>query len=192
MHRDPVSGGTIRKLRPDERGELAAHFKRLDQNSRRMRFGHAVADAFIDAYVAGCDDQSGIVFGYFVDDELRAVAELRKRGALWTEEAEAAFSVEAEYQNCGLGTELMGRVIRAARNRNIHHLYVMCLADNTRMQRIARRHDAALRFSYGEVVGEIVPRGPNPFTMFEEALEDQRARIRMILDIHRRRSDEAA
>ncbi len=53
----------------------------------------------------------------------------------------------------------MGRVIRAARNRGVHLLYMSCMAENAKMQAIARKHEADLRFEYGEVVGEIVPGG---------------------------------
>lgn len=63
--------------------------------------------------------------------------------------------------------------IRAARNRGVHHLYLSCLAANAKMQAIARKHDADLRFELGEVVGEIVPREPNYFSLFEEAVEDR-------------------
>ena len=52
----------------------------------------------------------------------------------------------------------MGRVIRAARNRHVQRLYMSCLAENARMQAIARHHEASLRFDYGEVVGEILPK----------------------------------
>ena len=91
--------------------------------------------------------------------KLRAAAELKKLGDTWGREAEAAFSVEQPLQEHGIGTELMGRVIRAARNRGVQHLCISCLADNDKMRAIARHYEADLRFEYGEVVGEIVPAG---------------------------------
>ena len=51
----------------------------------------------------------------------------------------------------------MGRIVRAARNRGIRRLYMSCLAENSKMQAIARKHEADLRFEYGEVIGEILP-----------------------------------
>ena len=90
---------------------------------------------------------------------MRAAAELKKLGDTWGREAEAAFSVEQPLQEHGIGTELMGRVIRAARNRGVQHLCISCLAENSKMQAIARHFEAELRFEYGEVVGEIVPAG---------------------------------
>ena len=69
-----------------------------------------VSDAFIEDYAARMHEMGSIVFGYVVDEEVRAAAELRKLGNSWGTEAEAAFSVERGFQNQGIGSELMGRV----------------------------------------------------------------------------------
>ena len=58
--------------------------------------------------------------------------------------AEAAFSVEPGFQERGIATELMGNIIRAARNRGVHLLFMNCLAENGKMQAIARKYDAEL------------------------------------------------
>jgi len=112
-------------------------------------------------------------------------------GASTTPEAEAAFSVEAAYQDQGLGSELMGRVIRAARNRGVQRLYMSCLAENSKMQAIARKHEADLRFEYGEVVGEIVPVEPNYFSILQEAVEDRVSYMMTVLDLQQRRAEAA-
>ena len=117
---------------------------------------------------------------------MRAVAELRKLSDTWGHEAEAAFSVEKPYQDRGIGNELMGRVIRAARNRGVRLLYMSCLAENSRMQAIARKHEADLKFEYGEVVGEIVPQSPNYFSVLAEAVEDRVGYMLAVLDISAR------
>jgi GNAT superfamily N-acetyltransferase len=108
---------------------------------------------------------------------------LRKLGDSWGTEAEAAFSVEKEYQDQGIGSELMGRVIRAARNRGLQRLYMSCLAENTKIQAIARKYEAQLRFEYGEVIGEIVPETADYFSMIAEAVEDRVGFIMAVLDI---------
>jgi len=175
--------GTIRKLWQGEGEKFGQHLLRLDSESRRMRFAHAVSDAFIKDYASRMHHMGSIVYGYFEDGELRAAAELRKLDAFWGEEAEAAFSVERPWQNRGIGTELMGRVIRAARNRGVKHLYMSCLAENTKMQAIARKHDAMLRFERGDVMGEIVPQGPDYFSVMAEDFEDRVSFILAVLDL---------
>ncbi len=130
---------------------------RLDKDSRRLRFAHAVSDAFIEDYASRMSEYGSLVYGHVVDGKVRGAAELRRLGDGWGEEAEAAFSVEKAYQDNGVGSDLMGRVVRAARNRRVRRLYMSCLAENAKMQVIAKKHEAVLRFEYGEVIGEILP-----------------------------------
>ena len=127
-----------------------------------------------------------IVFGYFVDGEIRAAAELRKLSDNWGVEAEAAFSVERAHQDMGIGSALMGRVIRSARNRGVRLLFLSCLAENAKMQAIARKHEAELRFEYGEVIGEIIPSGPDYFSLLAEAADDRVGYMMGVLDLSSR------
>jgi GNAT superfamily N-acetyltransferase len=176
-------GGNIRKIWPTETDKFRDHLLRLDKASRRMRFAHAVSDSFIEDYASRMGDMGSIVYGFFVDGEVRAVAELRKLSDVWGQEAEAAFSVEATHQDQGIGSELMGRVIRAARNRGVQRLYMSCLAENSKMQTIARKHEADLKFEYGEVIGEIVPTEPNYFSIMAEAMEDRVSYMMAVLEL---------
>jgi GNAT superfamily N-acetyltransferase len=177
---------TIRKLWPTETGKFRDHLLRLDKESRRMRFAHFVSDPFIEDYASRMAEFGSVVYGYLAEGRVRAAAELRRLGDAWGEEAEAAFSVEKPYQDRGIGTELMGRVVRAARNRGIRRLYMSCLAENSRMQVIARKHEAVLRFEYGEVVGEIVPDTPNYFSILAEAAEDRVGFMIAVLELQTR------
>ena len=179
-------GGSIRKLWPTDTDKFRDHLLRLDKTNRRARFAHGVSDAFIEDYAARMAEMGGVVYGYFDGEEVRAAAELKKLGDVWGREAEAAFSVERPLQEQGMGTELMGLVIRAARNRGIQHLCVSCLADNGKMRAIARKYEAELRFEYGEVIGEIVPDGPNYFSILAEAVDDRFGYMMAVLDLHRR------
>ncbi len=178
--------GDIRKLWPSEWTKFRDHLLRLDKMSRRMRFAHGVSDSFIEDYAARMAEMGGIVYGYVEDGELRAAAELKKLGDTWGREAEAAFSVEQPLQEHGIGTELMGRVIRAARNRGVQHLCISCLAENSKMRAIAAHFGAELRFDYGEIVGEIVPEGPNYFSLLAEAVEDRFGYMMAVLDLQSR------
>jgi GNAT superfamily N-acetyltransferase len=179
-------GSRIRKLWPSEADAFRDHLLRLDKNSRRLRFAHGVSDAFIEDYALRMGDDGTIVYGYVAEGTVRACAELRRVGETWGSDAEAAFSVETEFQDQGLGSELMGRVIRAARNRGVAKLYMSCLAENSKMQAIARKHEAELRFEYGEVVGEIVPQDWNYFSVLQEAVEDRVGYMMAVLDIQSR------
>jgi len=130
-----IWGGNIRKLWPTEQDKFRDHLLRLDKESRRLRFAHGVSDCFIEDYASRMSDMGSIVYAYFDGGEVRGAAELRKLADTWGKEGEAAFSVERAYQEQGVGSELMGRVIRAARNRGIHQLYMSCLAENGKCRR---------------------------------------------------------
>jgi GNAT superfamily N-acetyltransferase len=179
--------GTIRKLWPTEVSKFRDYLLRLDPETRRLRFAHGVSDAFIEEYATRLNDNGAIVFGFFENDELRAAAELYKLGLAWGGgNAEAAFSVEAPYQNQGIGTELMGRVVQAARNRGVRHLYMTCLAENGKMQNIAHKHRAFQRYEHGDVIGEILPPSPGYLSLFLEAMEDRVDFLVAVLDLHER------
>lgn len=176
--------GQFRKLWPAETGKFRDHLLRLDKQSRRLRFAHGVSDAYIEEYATRMSDMGSIVHAFIdKDGEVRACAELKKLGDTWGHEAEAALSVEKGLQEHGIGTDLMGRVIRSARNRGVHTLCLSCLAENAKMQTIARKYQAELRFEYGEVVGEIVPQGPNYFSILAEAVEDRVGMMMAVLDL---------
>lgn len=181
-----LPSGSIRKLWPTEIEKFRDHLLRLDKSSRHSRFAHGVSDAFVIDYASRMHDMGSVVYGYIVGGEVHAAAELRKLGDAWGTEAEAAFSVEKPFQDQGVGSELMGRVIRAARNRGIERLYMSCLAENSKMQAVARKHEADLRFEYGEVIGEVVPEGPNYFSIIAEAVEDRMGFMMAVLDLQNR------
>jgi RimJ/RimL family protein N-acetyltransferase len=178
--------GIVRRLWPTETDKFRDHLLRLDKESRRMRFAHSVSDAFIEVYARRMTQYGSLVYGHLVDGKVRGAAELRRLGDTWGEEAEAAFSVERPYQNHGVGTELMGRVVRAARNRSIRRLYMSCLADNAKMQAIARKHAALLRYESGDIVGEILPAQPSYLSLVQEAAEDRMGFIIAVLDLQAR------
>jgi RimJ/RimL family protein N-acetyltransferase len=186
MNGQKAEEGIVRRLWPTETDKLCDHLLRLDRESRRMRFAHSVSDAFVADYASRMSAFGSLVFGHVVDGKVRGAAELRRLGDTWGGEAEAAFSVEKAWQDQGVGTELMGRVVRAARNRRIKRLYMSCLAENARMQAIARKHEATLRFEYGEVIGEILPAHPSYFSQVAEAAEDRVGFMIAALDLHSR------
>ncbi len=178
--------GSIRKLWPSDGMLLRDHLLRLDKRSRRLRFAHGVSDAFIEDYSLRIWQMGSLVFGYVEHQEVRGAGELRQIGELWSAEAEAAFSIEASHQDLGIGTALMGRIIQSARNRGIERLYLSCLAENKRMQAIARRFHAQMSFEYGDVIGEIVPKGQNYISVMSEALEDRIGFLMAVLDLQMR------
>jgi GNAT superfamily N-acetyltransferase len=162
----------IRKLWIGETAGYRGHLLRLDQQSRRSRFGGAVSDETIAKYVDDSFGLEAIVHGCFIDGVLRGGAELRPLGLRRPRRAEAALSVERRWQGHGIGSALLQRTLLAACNRGYHLLHIACLADNKRMQQLARKFDAELSFDFGSVVGKVAASRPTPLSLLRELLTD--------------------
>ena len=178
--------GTTRKLFVTEYHKYRDHLLRLDDESRRLRFGMGVGDEFITGYAERLNDMKSIVYAYMIEGEVHAAAELRPLAGQMRGEAEAAFSVEKPFQDGGIGTELLGRIVRAARNRSITRVYMNCLAENRKMQKIAKKYDAILQFDHGEVVGQVAPSSAHYFSIWREVVEDEMGFVMAVLDLQRR------
>jgi GNAT superfamily N-acetyltransferase len=188
--RDVIDGGElpglVRKLWIGEASAFRDHLLRLDPESRRLRFGTPVNAYFIDQYASRAIAPDSIVHGMFIDGTLRAVSELRPFGKPFPLDAEAALSVERPWQDCGVGSALLERTILAAQNRGIRTIQMNCLLDNRRMQAIARKHRASLRFHADDVVGEVANPAPTPLSLLREFIADGHGMATAILDLQTR------
>jgi len=187
---DPLpDGGLIRKLWISETDIYRDHLLRLDGESRRRRFSGAVADEFIVSHAATITGADVVVHGFFVDGVLRGAAELRGGGSVFARDGEAAFSIEQPWQSHGVGTVLLERTLLSARNRGIKLLSMHCLAENERMQQLARKFEADLKFDFGSVVGEVDPPRSTPLSLMREAVVDAHGVATAILDVQSRLID---
>jgi GNAT superfamily N-acetyltransferase len=177
-----ADGGAIRKLWLGEAQDYRDHLLRLDAESRRNRFGLALADELVEAYVASPTWRGAVLHGFLVDGVLRGVAELKPFGAAFSTEAEAALSVEKPWQSHGVGSALLARTLLAARNRGIRQVHMACLADNARMQQLARKFAAQLSFDFGNVVGEVAAPHPTPLSLMRELVADGHGFASAMLD----------
>jgi GNAT superfamily N-acetyltransferase len=179
-------GGTIRKLWPGETDAYRDHLLRLDHESRHRRFSGAVADEVIARHAATANGLGVVVYGFFVDGVLRGAAELRQSGSLFSHDAEAAFSIEQPWQSHGVGTGLLERTLLSARNRGIKSLRMDCLAENRRMQQLARKFDAEFSFDFGSVVGEVDPPRSTALSLLREVMADTHAIAGRIFEVQAR------
>jgi GNAT superfamily N-acetyltransferase len=186
MHDPLIGGSVIRKLWIDRSGPYRDHLLRLDKESRRNRFGGAVSDAFIENYIALSLGLDAVIHAFFVDGVLRGVAELRPLGKGFADEAEAAFSIEKDWQSHGVGTALLERTLLAARNRGIKLLHMACLANNSRMVDLARKFDADLKFDFGSVVGEVEAPHPTPMSLWREFVADGHGFATAMFDVQQK------
>lgn len=169
----PATGEPVyRKLMPFARTAYADHLKRLSPQDRYARFTGAVTDATIDAHAAQQDRGRSRVLGAFVAGVLRGAVEISFDRILWPDNAELAVSVEAGFQNQGIGRELLRRGIVLARNRGAQHIHMLCLRSNRRMLALARTFQGQVAVEGQEATSAIVLDQPDPLSFMQEILDD--------------------
>lgn len=172
----------IRRIWPTDVPRYCDHLKRLDPESRHARFNGMVSDESIDAFTETAYRPDAIIYGAFDGDKIIAAGELRIILESWSASAEAAFSVEREYQDHGIGDALFHRLLIAAQNRNINMITIICLRENDKMRHLASKHSAKLNFLDGEVSGRLAPAWSSPTTFFEEAIGETNGMIKQFLN----------
>ena len=182
MHEALPAGAHVRKLWIGETDAYRDHLLRLDAESRHRRFSGAVSDETIVRHAASITDFGVVVYGFFLDGILRGAAELRPAGT-FAHEAEAAFSIEAPWQSLGVGTALLKRTLLTARNRGIRRLEMQCLAENRRMQQLARKFAAEFSFDFGSVVGEVKAQRSTGLSLLREWVGDAYGAVETVLDL---------
>ena len=188
MRHAKIEGGQLHRLWPSDLDAFRDHLLRLDQQSRFDRFAMAASDDFLRAYAARCFGIDDVIIGFFVDGVLRGAGELRPVApGAHDASAEAAFSVEVGWRRQGAGTELMERIVQAARNRNADTLYMSCLARNEAMQRLAKKFTADLQFDDDALTGKLIARTPKAQALWDEWLEDSTNFATAMLDLQTRR-----
>ncbi|MGP0061130.1 MAG: N-acetyltransferase family protein [Beijerinckiaceae bacterium] len=189
MERSALPNERIRRLWPSDVADYREHLLRLDSKARYSRFCTFISDDVIIRHAEKCFGPDCLVYGLFVDGVLRAAAELHvfERGATkFTGEAEAAFSVEKDLRHKGVGSMLMERVIRGARNRGLRKVVITCLPQNFAMQSLARKFGAELSFERDEVAGQFDVRIPTVQSIFDEIVDDSLGFATAILDLQNR------
>ena len=148
----------VKRLSGADRPALLAHFLRLDDADRRLRFGSARSEASLAEYVESLDFDRDAVFGVFADDlALAGVAHV----AVSPESAELGVSVLPTARGKGVGTALFERANLFARTHFIRAMFTHCLLENRAMMRIARKSGMTIVTDSGEASArlELPPAG---------------------------------
>jgi GNAT superfamily N-acetyltransferase len=137
----------IRELGRLERASLEPHFIALEGDDRRLRFGIALNDDAVRAYVARIDFERDAVFGVH-DEALHVIgaAHVARTG----NHAELGVSVLAGHRGRGVGGALLARAHMRARNWGVRALFMHCLAENGAMMHLARKQDMQIVVESGE------------------------------------------
>lgn len=166
---------TVRRLLDYEYPRYRRHLKKLDSNSRYLRFGIPIRDESIDQLcdLIEQDHDHHILFGIENRElELVAVGHI----ALG-EDMELAFSVLKEYQGQGMGSKLMKRCIQWCRTHGILEGMMVCLSHNTVIKHLCAKYGIRTVSEHGETLAYIHLDPAGPGTYLEEAVDRNAAII---------------
>lgn len=172
----------VKELGERDRKRVLRHFLALDASDRLLRFGAALKDEQVKAYVNKIDFSGDIVFGVvnrafqlvgvghlaFLDKEgERARATTKERVA------EFGVSVSKSGRGRGVGTKLFERAAIHCRNSDIDTLYMQCLSSNKTMMHIAKKAGMQIKREYGEADAYLHLPPPSPSSVLQEAFQEQ-------------------
>jgi RimJ/RimL family protein N-acetyltransferase len=161
-----------RKLLPSEAAKLRDHLARLTREDRSLRFMGAQNDAAVTEHCERLNWFRTVVVGFFDAGVLRGVAELQVADNHFPILCEVAISVETAWQDQGVATELLRRVLVIARNRLARGVQINCFGDNYRIRHIAQKCGARFHCKAGESEAEIPTRAPTYSSLCEEMIDD--------------------
>lgn len=129
-----------------------AHLLRLSPQDRRLRFHGTTGEERVADYVRRLNWSRAFLFGIFIEDELRAVAELFPTTA---DEGELALSVETPFQHLGLGRVLFTALRIIGRIAGMQAIRLIWLPENRAMYRLTRRAGGATETLEGVAEGTL-------------------------------------
>lgn len=144
-----AAGVAVLRLNPRHREDIAAHLLQLPVDDRRLRFGHSIPDDAVREYVAGIDFGRDSAFGIHGPAlELIGVAHV----ALDPDHrvAELGVSVDPSSRTKGYGFALLQRAVLHAANLGYRVLFMVCLAENGIMMRLAQKAGLTVVIERGE------------------------------------------
>ena len=140
----------IRPLTPDDRELLRSGFARLSERSRYLRFQTPLTELSDEqlSYLTAVDhhDHEALVALDPDGDDAVGVARFVR---VSEHVAECAIVVADEWQNRGLGSELLERLVERAHDEGVERFTALVLAQNTDALRLLERLGDTVRHSEG-------------------------------------------
>ena len=152
-----------------DRPALEAHFIALGADDRRLRFGSAIGDDGLRAYVARIDFERDGIFTV-QDDDMQVLAVVHV--AVVGPSAELGLSVLPELRGKGMGSALFARAVMHLRNRGLREVFVHCITENAAMMHLARKHGMRMEFSGSESDARLVLEPPTAESRVTEWLHE--------------------
>jgi GNAT superfamily N-acetyltransferase len=159
----------VRQVLPSEYSKYSVHLKRLDQDSKILRFGAPINDSIIDKLCHRIEQnwQNHILFCIENNDlDFVAMGHIALGNRM-----ELAFSTLKEHQGQGMGSVLIQRCIQYCRAHNILNGHMMCLSQNSVIRHLCSKHGIIMHSESGETTAEIELSEPDINTYVQESID---------------------
>lgn len=151
----------------------AQHLKKLSPEDKLTRFCYAIKDEAIDQLILNIlyNQPDHHLFTATEDDVIVGFGHLAREGDDW----EFAVSVDSDYQGQGIANKLLGFIIPWAQIHGVHNVYMHCIAQNQKIQHLARKHGLrTVDRDGGEITSRVELPAPTAVDYTAEFLKEQR------------------
>lgn len=173
-----TSSDLVAQLGPHHRGRVLEHLRRLSERDLWLRFGYAVTDDALRAYVRKLHFSRDAIFAIF--DEAADVLALGHLGFdknTSSKVAEFGLSVLPHARRRGLGLRLLQRGAVHARNRGATHLVMTYVPDNDALKYLAERAGMQLVSDVYEPRAFLSLEPPTAASLMDETFSEMLAAI---------------
>lgn len=162
----------------------AQHLKTLDDNDKATRFGYKISDQSIDSFILHIlyHKRDHHLFTAKIDNVVVGFGHLARDENGW----ELAVSVDSNFQNQGIGGNLIEFMITWAKVHGITSLYMHCIANNKRIQHLSTKYGLKVILREGQdITAEMKVPSPNALDYTAEYFREQHNILTQILNLQK-------
>lgn len=163
----------------------AKHLKNLSPDDKYTRFCHAVKDEQIDQLILNIiyNQEDHHLFVAVDNGEIIGFGHLAREGEDW----ELAVSVDSDKQGRGVGDKLLSYMIPWARIHGVHNVFMHCIAQNQKIQHLAKKHGLrTVERDGAEITSKVELPAPTAADYTTEFLKEQRELYQQIQKLQHR------
>ena len=173
-----ISTALVAQLAPHHRARVLAHLFRLPERDLWLRFGYAVTDDALRAYVRKLHFSRDAIFGIFDEAaDVLAVGHLGFNKNTSSTTAEFGLSVLPQARRRGFGLRLLQRAAVHARNRGATNLVMTYVPENDALKSLAQRAGMQLVSDVYEPRAFISLEPPTAASLMDETFSEMLAAI---------------
>ena len=121
-----------------EKDLVIEHFKRMDKEDLRLRFGYQITDFMLEKYINESWYKPHNQWFCVFESPEKVIATVHV--SFNDGEAEMGCTVEEDYRNMGLGSALFRRGATWVGTYGVRKIYMHCLSENEAIQKIAKKN----------------------------------------------------